>query len=34
MLKKINEAVDFIRSKYNSKPEAAIILAAGLELYT
>ena len=26
MLKKINEAVDFIRSKYNSKPAAGIIL--------
>jgi len=34
MLKKINEAVDFIRSKYNSKPEAAIILGSGLGSFT
>jgi purine-nucleoside phosphorylase len=34
MLKKINEAVDFIKSKYNSKPEAGIILGSGLGSFT
>jgi len=34
MLKKINEAVDFIRSKYNRKPEAAITLGSGLGSFT
>ena len=34
MLKKINEAVDFIKSKYNSKPAAGIVLGSGLGSFT
>lgn len=34
MLKKINEAVDFIRSKFNGKPGAGIILGSGLGHFT
>ena len=34
MLKKINEAVDFIQSKYNSKPAVGIVLGSGLGSFT
>ena len=34
MLKKINEAVDFIRSKYNAKPRIGIVLGSGLGSFT
>jgi purine-nucleoside phosphorylase len=34
MLKKINEAVDFIKSKYNIKPEVGIVLGSGLGSFT
>ncbi len=34
MLKKINEAVDFIKSRYNSKPAAGIVLGSGLGSFT
>ena len=34
MRKKINEAVDFIRSKYNSKPAVGIVLGSGLGSFT
>jgi purine-nucleoside phosphorylase len=34
MLEKINEAVDFIRSKYNNKPMAGIVLGSGLGNFT
>ncbi|MEO8414120.1 MAG: purine-nucleoside phosphorylase [Ginsengibacter sp.] len=34
MLKKINEAVDFIKSKYNSKPAVGIVLGSGLGSFT
>ena len=34
MLKKINEAVDFIKSKYNSKSSAGIVLGSGLGSFT
>ena len=34
MLKKINEAVDFIKSKYPTKPAAGIVLGSGLGSFT
>ncbi|MEP7251985.1 MAG: purine-nucleoside phosphorylase [Ginsengibacter sp.] len=34
MLEKINEAVDFIRSKYAAKPEVGIVLGSGLGSFT
>ena len=34
MLKEINEAVDFIKSKYNIKPEVGIVLGSGLGSFT
>lgn len=34
MLKEINEAIDFIKSKYNSKPTAGIVLGSGLGSFT
>ena len=34
MLKKINEAVDFIRSRYNRKPAAGVVLGSGLGSFT
>lgn len=34
MLKEINDAVDFIKSKYNSKPSVGIVLGSGLGSFT
>lgn len=34
MLKKINEAVDFIKSKYKTKPAVGIVLGSGLGSFT
>jgi purine-nucleoside phosphorylase len=34
MLKKINEAVEFIQSRYNTKPSAGIVLGSGLGSFT
>src|SRR4026208_558076 len=34
MVKKINEAVYFIKSKYDSKPAAGIVLGSGLGSFT
>jgi purine-nucleoside phosphorylase len=34
MLKKINEAVDFIKSRYPAKPEAGVVLGSGLGSFT
>src|SRR5450432_1960007 len=34
MLKEINDAVDFIKSRYNNKPVAGIVLGSGLGSFT
>lgn len=34
MLKKVNEAVDSIQSKYNGKPEVGVVLGSGLGSFT
>ena len=34
MLEKINEAVDFIKSKYTTKPAVGIVLGSGLGSFT
>lgn len=34
MLEKINEAVDFIKSKYKTKPAVGIVLGSGLGSFT
>ncbi len=34
MLKEVNEAVDFIKSKYNTKPSVGVVLGSGLGSFT